>query len=198
MMKVTRISGNADKLRQAHEVFHGTPITLVAVPHERQEIQGEAVLEIARETALAYAKRMEGYVLREDHALYLRALYPFPGPYTHFFNQHMSVDTLLQAMAHAEDRSGYFELAAVLVAPDGGVREYIQRVDIEVARMVRGDSGSWDRVLKLRGESLTFAEKRGRSQASDGEGANPWNCNFCRVRDDLISVAEVSRASKSS
>lgn len=33
MKKVTLISGNADKLRQAREVFNGTRITLVAIPH---------------------------------------------------------------------------------------------------------------------------------------------------------------------
>jgi XTP/dITP diphosphohydrolase len=195
-MKVTLISGNADKLRQARAVFHDTPIALVAIAHDRQEIQGESALEIARETALAYAKRIDGYVLREDHALYLHALQPFPGPYTHFFNKHMPVTTLLQAMAHAEDRSGFFELATVLVTPEGEVREYIQRVEIEVARTARGGNGNWDRVLMLRGESLTFAEKSGQSQASGGEGANPWNRNFRRVRDDLLSMDEDSETQR--
>lgn len=183
MTKLTFITSNEDKIKSVKEVFSNvTNIDLHFVHNDIPEIQGNSSVEIARETALHYARHVNGLVVREDHSLYIRSLYPFPGPYTNFFNNSMPVETLLSMMKNMSDRTGYFELAAVLADTNGKTKEFVYRVKINISEYAVGDKGNWDRVLILDGEELTFSQK---AQKNIVTSEHIWHQNYIHILNHL-------------
>lgn len=100
---LTLITSNKDKIRQAKEVFSNTSIQINYIANDLPEIQANSSIEIAKETAIYYAKKINGAVIREDHSLFINALYPFPGPYTNYFDKNMPVETLLSILKKEKD-----------------------------------------------------------------------------------------------
>lgn len=100
---LTLITSNKDKIRQAKEVFSNTSIQINYIANDLPEIQANSSIEIAKETAIYCAKKINGAVIREDHSLFINALYPFPGPYTNYFDKNMPVETLLSILKKEKD-----------------------------------------------------------------------------------------------
>lgn len=161
------------------KVFTGFDVEII--PNDRPEIQADNGTEIARESALHYATQHDGLVIREDHSLYINALHPFPGPYTHYFDRHMSMETLLAMLYGAADRTGFFELNAAVANSDGFSKIYSYRVPVQIATVPSGNCGNFDKVLMLQGESKTFAYK----QEHGIPAPDIWNRNLVAIREDL-------------
>lgn len=121
----------------------------------------------------------------EDHSMFINSLYPFPGPYISYYDKNMPVETLQTILKNEKDRTGYFELAAVLATPDGNTREYSYKVNIEISSNIIGNDGNWDKVLMLEGENKTFSQK-----ANEGiiEVNNVWNKNFINILHDILNI----------
>lgn len=181
-MKITFITSNRIKIAQFLQTFQDGRIEVDFVGNEKPEIQADSGVEVAADTALYYAKKLNTLVVREDHCLYINALPGFPGPYTHYFDDHMSAEALLAALRGAEDRSGYFLLAAVVAAPDGRSWVYTDQVPIYIAETAAGSRRNFDRVLIREGETLTFAQ-----QADQGIETpyGVWDQNIIAIRRDL-------------
>ncbi|OGC48029.1 MAG: hypothetical protein A3A94_00080 [Candidatus Portnoybacteria bacterium RIFCSPLOWO2_01_FULL_43_11] len=113
-MTVNIITKNSGKLLAAKKVFEKYGITVNQIDKEYPEIQAENSLEISKYTAIQAAKKLGKSVIREDHSLFINAL-GMPGPYTNYIEKKLSVKKLLEIMRNQPDRSGYFEIATVIV-----------------------------------------------------------------------------------
>lgn len=176
--KVYLLTGNPDKVKSAREAFKETGIELEQLDECYTEIQADSSLKIARNTVKQATKDYDRAVIREDHSVYLDALPGFPGPYINYFDKKLPAEDLLKLLK-GEDRTGYFEVAAVLGLPKGEIKEHQFRVPIEIADEIRGNERNWDRVMMLEGEDETFAESSVESRLSI------WNRNYRKIAEEL-------------
>jgi XTP/dITP diphosphohydrolase len=176
--KVYLLTGNPDKVRSARKAFEGTDIELKQLDEDYPEIQAESSLKIARNTVKQAMNEYDRPVIREDHSVYLDAVPGFPGPYMSYFDKKMPAESLIQLL-EGEDRTGYFEIAAVLGLPKGEIKEYEFKVPIEISDEIKGDERNWDGVMMLEGEDETFAE------SSEKSRLDVWNQNYRRIAEVL-------------
>lgn len=179
--KVYLITGNSDKLKAARKAFEGKDIEMEQMDVEYREIQASSSLEVARYTVEQVLEDRESFVIREDHSIFLDAIPGFPGPYMSYFDRNLPAEELLELL-EGRERTGHFEISAVLGKPDGSTEDYSFQVPIEIAEELRGDKRNWDRVLKLEGEDRTFAE------SSEEQRLEVWNRNFRRIAEHLENL----------
>ena len=182
-MDVVIIANNRDRRKLIQRIFADTDISLTFVDNDEPEIQADSSKEIAKQTALKYAIAHHTVAIREDHALYLNHVYPFPGPYHTYFDKHMSVDTLLEMFRDAQDRSGVFAVETVVACPDGSVYCYTHEIPVTLTTEKSGGSGNFARVLRFSHEELTFAEKKEQGIPLSDE----WVRNYVSIRNDIVN-----------
>lgn len=182
-MNIAVIANNRDRRELIKRVFADTDISLTFVNNDEPEIQADNSREIAKQTALKYAVTHDTIAIREHHSLYLNHIYPFPGPYLAYFDKHMSVDTLLEMFQNAQDRSGVFVVETVVACPDGSVHYYSHEIPITLATEKSSGSGNFPRLLKLKDEELTFAEKKEKALPL----ANVWVQNYVSILNDIAN-----------
>lgn len=181
-MNIVVIANNRDRRELIRKIFADNDISLTFVNNDEPEIQADNSREIAKQTALKYAVAHNTIAIREHHSLYLNHIYPFPGPYLAYFDKHMSVDTLLEMFQNAQDRSGVFIVEAVVAHPDGSVHYYTYEIPVTVATEKSDGSGSFPRILKLKNEELTFAEKKDKAIPLSKE----WVQNYVSICNDIV------------
>lgn len=115
--------------------------------------------EIAKHTALEAAKETGMICIREDHSFFVSAL-GLPGPYMQFIERVMSVEKLLSILKLSHDRTGFFELSAAIVYPNGEVGEYSYRVPVYFKEeiIVPDHRNGWDSIICLEHETRAFSE----------------------------------------
>ena len=182
-MNIVVIANNRDRRELIRKIFADTDISLTFVNHDEPEIQADSSREIAKRTAWKYAAAHHTIAIREHHALYLNHIHPFPGPYLAYFDQHMSPDTLLAMLQNAQDRSGVFMVETVVACPDGSVHHYTHEIPVTVATEKSDGTGCFPRVLKLKNEELTFAEKKAKAIPL----SNEWVHNYVLIRNDIMN-----------
>lgn len=178
--EVALITSNPEKVAAAAAAFEGRGIALRQFDPGLPEIQASTSVAVARHTVESVLD--DGLVgvpvVREDHGLVLDAVPGFPGPYLSHFDDHLPAERLLDLLA-GEPRTGQFTVGTVLGLPDGTVESFEFEVPIEVADRPSGETGNWDRVLRLADTAETFA-------ASDpADRRDVWNRNFRRIADRL-------------
>lgn len=176
--EVYLLTGNPDKVKSAEKAFENTNIELKQLDEDYPEIQASSSLEVAKHTVEQAMEEYDKPIIREDHSVYLDAIPGFPGPYMSYFDKNIPAEKLLEIL-DGEERTGYFEIGAVLGLPNGEVKEYEFRVPIEISDEIRGDERNWDRLMMLEGENETFAESSGESRLGI------WNQNYRDIADDL-------------
>lgn len=181
MKEVYLLTGNSDKLEAARNAFEDTDIRLIQLDEDYPEIQASSSLEIARHTVKQAMKEYDKPVIREDHSMYLDSIPGFPGPYMSYFDQNIPADKLLELL-EGRERTGHFEISAVLGLPSGEIKEYSFTVPIEIADEIRGDERNWDRVMMLEDSDKTFAE------SSEESRLEVWNKNYRDIAKDLETI----------
>jgi inosine/xanthosine triphosphate pyrophosphatase family protein len=91
----------------------------------------------------------------------------------------MPAKTVLKMMKDSSDRTGYFELAAVIAWPDGSTKEYSYRVPILISKRLLGERGNWNKILMLKGINKSLGE------STEEENVTVWNKNFVNIIKDL-------------
>jgi non-canonical purine NTP pyrophosphatase (RdgB/HAM1 family) len=171
-MKIYLSTHNPGKIKAAKSVFDKYNIEVLLVEKDYPEIQADSSLEVAKCSAIQTAKELGIPIIREDHSLYINAL-KFPGPYTNYFEKKISSAILLEWLKNYNDRSGYFEIAAVYAKPDGSFKEFVYQVPITISLEERGElQKGWARVLMLENDKRTFAEY------PEQERVSAWNKNY--------------------
>ena len=172
------LTGNSNKVSSAREAFDETNIELNQLDEDYPEIQASSSLEVARHTLKQAMEEYDKPVIREDQCVFLDAVPGFPGPYMSYFDKNVSAERLLELL-EGEERTGYFEIGAVLGLPSGKIKEYEFRVPIKISEEIIGDERNWDRVMMLEGENETFAESSGESRL------DIWNQNFRKIAKEI-------------
>lgn len=159
-MKLAVITKNPGKIRTVNYVFSKYNLDFEFVDNKFPEIQAATSKEIAEHTALQMCEKLNLPVVREDASLFINAL-GFPGPFTAYLEKMIPAEKLLQMLKPFNNRSGYFEAAVVFARPGQEVKTFITKFEIEVNEQETGDlvpPKAWDRVLKFKGETRTFAQ----------------------------------------
>jgi XTP/dITP diphosphohydrolase len=159
-MKVGVITKNPGKIKIVEYVFPKYGIDFEFIDGDFPEIQAASSKEIAEFTSRQAAKELGMPVVREDASLYIRAL-GFPGPFTAYLEKMVPAEKLLKILEPFEDRSGFFESAVSFCLPNKTPLTFVERFEIEINDKEAGDlvpPKAWDRILRLKGESRTFAE----------------------------------------
>ncbi len=176
MSKVIHIvTRNKGKIMAAKNAFSKYNIQVKFIDKNYPEIQADSSVDVAKFIAIKASKEFNVPVVREDHSLFINAL-GFPGPYTSFIEKRLSAEKLLKILDALEDRSGYFEVAAVYAEPNGFTKTFVFRVPIIFSKEIRGTlSGGWNRIIMLQGEKRTLAEY------PEEERINIWNKNYIKI-----------------
>jgi len=182
-MDVYMLTKNKFKLLTAKSVFDGSGINLKILEDEYPEIQADTSIEIAKHTALAAVKDHKCIVIREDHSTYFNAMGGFPGPYGNYFERHIPPEKILDIMKYMKDRTGYFELGAVIAWPNGKFKEYSNRVEFVISKKCSDKGKGWDKILMFPDDDKTFSEYG--EQGSVGNDASRWNKNFINILKDI-------------
>ena len=159
-MKVGVITKNPGKIKIVEHVFPRYGIEFEFIDKEFPEIQAATSKEIAEFTARQAANELNMSVVREDASLYIRAL-GFPGPFTAYLEKMIPAERLLKILEPFDDKSGYFECAVSFCEPNKKPVTFVERFEIEINDEETGDlvpPKAWDRVLKFKAETKTFAE----------------------------------------
>lgn len=181
MVEAYLLTGNSDKLKSARKAFKGKNAVLKQLGEDYPEIQASSSLEIARHTVKQAMEDYDKPVMREDHSMYLDAIPGFPGPYMSYFDQNTSAEKLLELL-NGRERTGHFEISAVLGLASGNIKEYSFTVPIEIAEEIRGDERNWDRIMMLEGSGKTFAE------SSEESRLEIWNKNYRDIAEYLETI----------
>lgn len=182
--KIYLLTKNKGKLLAAQKIFDEFEIQIGSIDKKFPEIQESTSIEIAKFSTEAAAKKFNVPVLKEDHGLYIEALQYFPGPFTAFFDKNMDVEILLKLLENFDNRNAEMELAASLTIPDKGTYESVYRVPLEISKEVQGDKRNWDKVLRLRGETRTFAE------ATEEDNVDIWTENYKKLAKKFLEVCD--------
>ncbi len=170
------LTQNKGKIAAAKLAFSGTNIEIIGANREYFEIQADSSTEVAKYSAIEAAKENNVIAIREDHALFINSL-GFPGPYMQFIERVISVEKLLDILNLSIDRTGYFELGAVIAYPDGTIKDFAYKVPIhfkhEVA--VPDSRGGWNSIICFPGEERAFSEY------PSSERDHVWAENFKRI-----------------
>lgn len=159
-MKVGVVTKNKGKIKIVDYVFPKYGIEYEFIDKEYPEIQAGTSKEIAEYTVVQASNELKIPIVREDASLYINAL-GFPGPFTAYLEKTVPPEKLLQILKHFRDRSGYFECAISFAQPGKEPVTFIERYEIEISKTVKGNQvfiQPWDKVLKFKGETRTFAE----------------------------------------
>lgn len=159
-MKVGTITRNRGKRKIVDFVFPKYGIEYEFIDKNYPEIQAASSKEIAEFLAIMAAKELNMPIVREDASLFIRAL-GFPGPFTAYIEKMIPAEKLLKILEPFGDRSGYFECAVAFAVPNKKIKTFITRYEIEINDKEAGNlvpPGAWDRVLKFKGETKTFAQ----------------------------------------
>lgn len=182
--KIYLLTKNKGKLLAAQKIFDEFEIEVGSIDKEFLEIQESSSIEIAKFSTEVATKEFNVPVLREDHGLYIEALQYFPGPFTAFFDKNMDVKILLKLLENFDNRNAEMELAASLTIPNKGTFESVYRVPLEISKEIQGDNGNWDKVLRLRGETMTFAE------STEEDNVDIWTENYKKLAKKFLEICD--------
>lgn len=131
---------------------------------------------MARDQALRAAKENKVPVLREDHSLFLDALW-IPWPYTNYIEKRIPAEALIKLLW--DNKKWYFEVATVYAEPNWNTKEFVFTIPITVANKPRWERWNRDRILMMEWSNKTFAE------CEEWENLHHRQTNFLALAKEL-------------
>ncbi len=157
--KITFISKNSGKAREAKFILEKFGMSIEVAPLEKVEIQADTSEKIATESARELIPRMgEGFIV-EDAGLFVASLSGFPGPYSHYALETIGCEGILKLLGSTASREAYFESAIAFADSGGHVKTFLGRVNGKISNEVRGKEGfGFDPIFIPSGAARTFGE----------------------------------------
>ena len=115
-MKITFITGNQHKVKEANGIFDNFGIELEHVDLGYPEIQGNLV-DVAWYGAKHVAKRLGKPVIVEDAGIFIKALEWFPGTYSSYVQDTLGNQGILKLMNDVKDRYAEFRSVVGFCTP---------------------------------------------------------------------------------
>nr|WP_319376949.1 RdgB/HAM1 family non-canonical purine NTP pyrophosphatase [uncultured Methanoregula sp.] len=164
-MKITMVTGNANKAREVAAFFGGllevSHVTL-DLPEHRSEDVGEIAEGKAR---FAYAQ-LKTPLIVDDTGFSIRALNGFPGPYAAYVQQSIGNTGILKLMEGRTDRAAHFT-TAIAYADARGVQIFSGVLDGQITHSPRGDGGfGYDPIFEIGGKTLAEIPMEEKSKMS--------------------------------
>ena len=157
-MKITFITGNQHKVKEAKGIFDNFGIKLEHADLGYPEIQGELV-EVARYGAKHVAQRLGKPVIVEDAGIFIKALKWFPGTYSSYVQDTLGNKGILKLMSDVEDRYAEFRSAIGFCTPKTEPEIFLGAVRGSIVYSEKGNNGfAYDPLFKPEGYEKTFGE----------------------------------------
>jgi XTP/dITP diphosphohydrolase len=157
-MKITFITGNQHKVKEAKGIFQQFHIELEHVDLSYPEIQG-ALTDVARYGAEYAAKRLGQSVIVEDAGIFVKALRWFPGSYSSYVQGTLGNQGILKLMNDVQDRYAEFRSVVGFATPKTEPEIFLGVVGGQIAYQEKGEHGfAYDPVFIPEGFDKTFGE----------------------------------------
>lgn len=166
-MKITLLTGNHFKIETAQLALQPFGIEVKGHKTDLPEIQDNSVVQIAKEMALAEAKKLGQPVVREDHGFAIEALKEFPGPYMAFVEKTLSPKQILNLMQNEKNRNATFNLGMVYATPKGKTIELLHQVKCQILTEIKTNEQldkeksydpGWSTIIAFRNENRSWAQ----------------------------------------
>lgn len=157
-MKITFITGNQHKIKEAQKIFQKFGIELEHADLGYPEIQGELV-DVARYGAKYAAERLGRPVIVEDAGLFVKALKWFPGTYSSYIQETIGNVGILTLMNDVHDRYAEFRSAVGYCEPKTEPEIFLGTVKGHISYEERGTYGfAFDPLFYPEGCDKTFGQ----------------------------------------
>jgi len=157
-MKMTFITGNQHKVKEAKGIFDNFGIELEHADLGYPEIQGDLV-DVARYGAKHVAKRLGKPVIVEDAGIFIKALKWFPGTYSSYIQDTLGNQSILKLMSDYKDRYAEFRSAVGFCTPKTEPEIFLGTVSGCIGYLEKGNNGfAYDPLFTPEGYDKTFGE----------------------------------------
>ena len=157
-MKITFITGNQHKVKEARGIFQQFNIELEHVDLSYPEIQGK-LTDVAFYGADHAANRLGRAVIVEDAGLFIKALKWFPGTYSSYVQETLGNQGILKLMNNFQNRYAEFRSVVGFATPKTEPEIFLGVVGGQIAYQERGEHGfAYDPVFIPEGFDKTFGE----------------------------------------
>lgn len=155
---ITFITGNNHKVKEADIIFKKYNIELEHIDLGYCEPQG-TLEEVAKSGAKYASRKLGKSVIVEDAGLFIRALNDFPGTYSHFVQDTIGNEGILNLMNNVDDRYAEFRSVIGYCAPNSEPKIFLGKVVGEITTENRGNLGfAFDPLFYVESEGKTFGE----------------------------------------
>jgi XTP/dITP diphosphohydrolase len=157
-MKVTFITGNKHKVKEAKGIFLKFGIQLEHADLGYPEIQGD-LIDVARYGAKHAAERLNQPVIVEDAGIFIKALEWFPGAYSSYVQETLGNEGILKLMSNVEDRYAEFRSVIGYCTPKGEPETFLGTVKGRIGYKEKGKQGfAYDPLFIPEGYDKSFGE----------------------------------------
>jgi XTP/dITP diphosphohydrolase len=158
ILKITFITGNQHKVKEARGIFQQFNINLEHVNLGYPEIQGE-LNDVARYGAKYAARQFRRPVIVEDAGIFIKALRWFPGTYSSYVQGTLGNQGILKLMNEVQDRYAEFRSVVGFATPKTEPEIFLGVVGGQIANQEKGEHGfAYDPLFIPEGFDKTFGE----------------------------------------
>lgn len=154
------VTSNIHKFLEARNILAEYKLATAKLRVEAIEIQDDNLENIARFSVLDAVNKCKLPVFVEDAGIFIEALKGFPGPYSKFVLNTVTLKGLLKLMDGVENRNAYFMSVIAFCSPQEQPTCFVGKVNGKISLQQKGNSGfGYDPVfIPDDGDGRTFAE----------------------------------------
>ena len=154
------VTSNIHKFLEARNILAKYKLATAKLRVEAIEIQDDNLEKIARFSVLDAVNNCNLPVFVEDAGIFIEALKGFPGPYSKFVFNTVTLKGVLKLMDGVENRNAYFMSVIAFASPQEQPICFVGKVDGKISLQQKGNSGfGYDPIfIPDDGDGRTFAE----------------------------------------
>lgn len=161
MKRITYLTGNPDKVREAQKYFGeklGLEVEIMNPDFELIEIQAKTCAEVVAFTVQYAANKLGKAVIKSDAGFYIDALGGLPGPYSAYFDKQIGVNKFLELLQNEKNRKARIEHCWAYCEPNKEPRVFSGGCIGTIAMEASGKSSRWlDHFFIPDGETETVS-----------------------------------------
>lgn len=184
MKKITYITGNSRKFKNAKKFLKPYGIDVSQKEIEAPEIQADKAKDIAIYSSEYASKMLNKPVIKMDVSFHINSLNGFPGPYIKQINNWFSPQQIIELLLDKKDRSSYFIDIIAFSSPNKETKCLELITTGEISKKVSGENG-WgiDKIFIPDGFNKTLASM------TDNERQDVWKTkHWKKLAEYLVDV----------
>lgn len=186
-MVINYVTKNKAKFESAKQYFKDFGIDVNQIKMDTIEIQSDSGEEIASYSAKYASEKLNLPVIKNDTGFYVEALSGFPGPYSHYVEDKIGFQGLLDLMKNKKNRKAYFLEVFAYAEPNCELKLFLCKTIGTISYEPCGEFGwGWDYVFIPENCEKTLA------CFDDNERYKKWNnTGFEQIKNFLINKNSV-------